>query len=130
MSSTTETKQLPSSSSCSVVEEIQTTPSATIASNKAAEAAKCVEKCTLIIVDDDEEESEANIFIVPQDEVTERMRQLFAKTFYLKDVKNLKDCEHQEFEQILVKLSKYKVPYESNPSGPPQLIVERIRARY
>lgn len=89
-----------------------------------------LESCILIIVDDDEEESESNIFIVPQKEVTVRMRQLFLKTFHLKDVKDLTDCEHREFEQILDRLNKYKVAYKSNPSGPPQLIVERIRARY
>lgn len=84
-----------------------------------------VKKCTLIIIDG--EDREADVFIVPQEEITERMRQLFANSLHSDE---LDDDEFDEWLHVVEQLGRYKIAAEEKPFGPPQIIVDRIRAHY
>lgn len=92
-----------------------------------AETVKDVKKCILLIIDSSEANRDADIFIVPQEEICDSMRNLFVKASVVEDL-----CEEENFEwtRMMKIVDKYKIAYGNYPFGASQLIADRIRSRY
>lgn len=83
--------------------------------------------CVLVFIDSQESE-DIDIFIIPQEKVTKTMRQLF--TASLSSEPFIKEEDVQEWTEMLEEIEDYRLLPDYKPPCPPQLIVERIRARY